>query len=327
MPTLRQFSTIDVFALLDSDTAEAKTYRTYLTYWDCLARAVTSTYGDDWHAQLLGAVQARPSFKSMSGQSLFNGDSDELRGLLLNAWNSELNLYLVDDNDPRLQPATQWAPVLGYYATGRAALAWLLVRDGNAPTKHRPLLRSLAAQIANMDLYPAPWSYHLSLLGPLTWHNFPSEPSDCNALSNNVPPIDGIAKMLKTTRDRRVEERKDDQRDREKRKRARPGEYQRQDAGLEPTTIFDFTWRSRTRSNYGDPSMFYVGALGSQDLAARFVNAVRVFTASTMFVFETLLAQRASDALVEAAVHYISRDRTKITDQLVGERMRVLGLI
>jgi len=47
--------------------------------------------------------------------------------------NSELGLWFVGD-DVRLIAQNQWNKVFAYYATA-APLAWLLVRDGHAPTR------------------------------------------------------------------------------------------------------------------------------------------------------------------------------------------------
>lgn len=108
--------------------------------------------------------------------------------------------------------------------------------------------------------------------------------------------------------------------------RAPRGESARVDGSLECTSVFEFLWRPRTRANYGNPSMFYIG---TPDLARsqNYMTAVRTFTAATMLLFEALIAQRARKALVDAAVHYISRDRTKITDVVLGARLRALGLL
>lgn len=37
---------LDVFALTDADTAEARAFTTYLGYWVSLAELVDQTYGD-----------------------------------------------------------------------------------------------------------------------------------------------------------------------------------------------------------------------------------------------------------------------------------------
>lgn len=319
---------LDVFALVDSDTAEAKQFTTYMVYWDCLARAVLDTYGGTWsggyHDGIVNELNSRKKFRSLtSGQ--FAGDHDLLRKLLLNSWNSELGLYLVDEDDPRLMAQNQWNNVYAYYATGRAALAWLLVRDGRAPERHRQLLRAMSAQVVGQHLFPTPWDLACASMAP-RYCGFVVPPSSVSNLALAANCFDMAAKALKTTRRKRIEERRVQELTRLKRKRAPNGLLAKLDADTEPTTVFDFIWRSRTRANYGDPSMFYIGTLGSER-SKQYLQSVRAFTDATMLLFEGLVAQKARKTLVDAAVHYISRDRAKISDGVLGRRLRALGLL
>jgi DNA-binding transcriptional regulator YbjK len=104
------------------------------------------------------------------------------------------------------------------------------------------------------------------------------------------------------------------------------GEFARQDGALAATTVFDFAWRMRTRSNYGDPAMYYVGTLDAER-SRTYAEAVRAWNSATMFVFEALIAQRARQLLEDVAVHFISRDRSKLADELIVPRLRALGLL
>jgi hypothetical protein len=319
------FRSLDVYAFLDADSPEAKAFTTYMVYWACLARIVVDTYGQDFSSAMVADLESRRAYRALTA-SKFIGDTTALRSLLLNAWNSELALYLVDDDDPRLTAQNQWNNVYAYYATGRGALAWLLVRDGQAPMRHRPLLRALAAQVQGSRLFPPPWNLCCSALAPLRHDGFTFPPGDVSNLSVAADPFDMAAKLLKTTRSKRVSELVAEITASRRLVRAPRGESARVDGSLECTSVFDFLWRSRTRANYGNPSMFYMGTL---DLARsqNYMTAVRTFTAATMLLFEALIAQRARKALVDAAVHYISRDRTKITDVVLGARLRALGLL
>src|SRR5581483_7936916 len=101
-----------------------------------------------------------------------------------------------------------------------------------------------------------------------------------------------------------------------RKKRAPNGEYKRQDARLRATTIFDFAWRTRTRSNYGDPAMFYVGTL-SPDRSRDYADAIRIVTGATMFLFEAMIAQKAPKILEESATHFTTRDRARISDTVI----------
>jgi len=44
-----------------------------------------------------------------------------------------------------------------------------------------------------------------------------------------------------------------------------------------------------------------------------------------MFLFEALVSQRAKTLLEEAAVHFISRDRSGLAETLIVPRLRNLG--
>lgn len=97
--------------------------------------------------------------------------------------------------------------------------------------------------------------------------------------------------LLRTTRKRGVDQRVEELKHHLKLRRTPNGERKRQDQKLQATTIFDFAWRMRARSNYGDPAMFYVGSLGFER-ARSYAAAVRTWTHATMLLFEALIAQR-----------------------------------
>jgi hypothetical protein len=328
MPSFRNFPKLDVFAFIDSDSPEAKQFTTYMVYWECFARLVTSTYGQTprrYRKGIVDDLESRKKYRSLTA-SRFAGDEILLRQLLLNAWNSELGLYLVDDGDPRLTAQNQWNNVYAYYATGRTALAWLLVRDSAAPKRHRPLLRAMAQQVTGSNLFPTPWNLVCHRCSPLTYGGFGTPPNEVSNLSLAADPFDMAAKALKTTRKKRIEELRAEELEKLKLRRAPSGLLLRLDNRTEPTTVFDFIWRTRTRSNYGDPSMFYVGTL-DQTRSEQYLTAIRTVTDATMLVLEALIAQKAPEVLRDAAVHYISRDRSKVTDKVVGSRLQEIGLL
>jgi len=311
------FSSISVYALIDADSDEAHTFTTYMGYWTCLADHLQYRYGDDCAQNLLTELRNRSTFRKLSGQGK-PANQDDVRQLLLNGWTSELRLNLIDlDDQKRLILANHGAPVDAYYATSRHATAWLCARDGTAPTTHRGLLNAIASQITGSRLYPPPWNLHCTAVEPrpiYTGFNVP--PGGCSNLAATANRNDRAAMLLRTTRKRGVEERVKEEKRRLKLTRAPNGEKKRQDERMPTTTIFDFAWRMRTRSNYGDPAMFYVGSLG-HDRARTYAAAVRTWTNATMFLFEALIAQRAKSLLEDAAVHFISRDQSQLAETLI----------
>lgn len=324
---LAGFSDIDVYSLVDADSEEARTFTTYLGYWVCLAEHLQECYGSDYAPALLSELHRQPSFRKLTGQGK-PVNPDAVRSLLLNGWTSELRLHLIDlDDTRRLTLANHGAPIDAYYATSRHATAWLCVRDGTAPETHSGLLKAISAQITGSRLYPAPWSLHCSALYPqLSYKGFPSAPHACSNLAATADRYDRAAMLLRTTRKRGVEKKVEEEKRKRKLSRAPVGEKQVQDGKLAATTVFDFAWRMRARSNYGDPAMFYVGSL-RHARAHTYANAVRTWTNATMFLFEAFIAQRARAVLEETAVHFMSRDHSELAEVLIIPRLRLLGLL
>lgn len=316
----------DPFSFVDADSDEARTFTTYMGYWDGLARIVTEAFGSDFHGPLAHDLLGRKQVQALQG-SRFDGDESMLKQLLLNAWNSELGLYLVDDDDVRLMAQNQWNNVYAYYSTGSAALGWLLVRDGQAPKKHRKLLDSLSAQVTGSQMFPAPWSLACTRRSPQQWHGFSAAPdTSISNLARGSNCLDVAGKALSTTRKRTLDELCDQERVKSRNGRVPNGFRARCDTNRKATTTFDFLWRLRTRSNYGDPSMFYVGSL-DMDRSREYLYAVRTLTDATMLLFEALVSQRARFCLVDAADHYMSRDRTGVTATVLGRRLKSLDLL
>ncbi len=322
-----QFSELDFYSLLDADSDEARTFTTYLGYWVCLAELVQTRYGQDPAAALLTELQGRRAFRRLSSQGK-PADPRAVRALLLNGWTSELRLHLIDLEDTkRLSVANHGAPVDAYYASSRHATAWLALRDGAAPTTHRGLLNAMSAQVIGSTLLPPPWDLSCQALKPSpVYSGFTALPGPCSNLAAAADPDARAGMLLRTTRDRGVKKKVEEFKHGHKLNRAPNGEAQRQDAKLAATTIFDFAWRMRARSNYGDPAMFYVGSLGPQRAQA-YAAAVRSWTSATMFLFEALIAQRGRSVVQEAAVHFISRDRSGLAAVLIVPRLRTLGLL
>jgi hypothetical protein len=324
---LVSFADIDVYSLVDADSDEARTFTTYLGYWVCLAAHLQNRYGDDCCPALLYELNNNQSaFRRIAGRGK-PADPDSVRGLLLNGWTSELRLNLIElDDDEGLTLANHGAPIDAYYATSRHATAWLCVRDGGAPNTHRGLLNAVSAQVTGSRLYPPPWDMLCTGLYPQSYSGFPSPPGPCSNLASAANHHDRAAMMLRTTRQRGVENKVAEVKQKRKLNRAPAGEKKRQDSSLPATTVFDFAWRMRARSNYGDPAMFYVGSL-DHTRARAYGDAVRTWTSATMFLFEAFIAQRAKDLVADAAAHFMSRDRSGLADVLIIPRLRTLGLV
>jgi hypothetical protein len=326
MPIVR-FTEANLDSLLDADTDDAKAFTTYLGYWTCLATHINDRYGSDLAPGVLAALASRKPFRSLPGKGRISRPED-VRSQLLNGWTSELRLNLIDlEDEARLAIANHGTPIDAYYATTRHATAWLLARDGSAPTTHRRLLDAIASQVTTGTLYPPPWNLCCTALHPEpVYRGFERQPGECSNLAADADPDARAAMLLRTTRDRDLTKRIEDEKKRARLSRAPKGERKRRDGSLTATTIFDFAWRMRARSNYGDPAMYYVGSL-SHVRARAFAASARTWTYATMFLFEALVAQRAPGVVAEAAVHFISRDRSGLAEKIVLSRLQVLDLL
>jgi hypothetical protein len=315
---------LSVFSFVDVDTPEAHAFTTYLAYWEAFATIVEGLYPEP--ARLLDDLKGRKKFRSLSS-SQFAGDTARLQELLLNSWHHELGLHMVDEDDPRVAAYNQQVLVSAYYAISHSARAWLLTHSNSQPTNHRHALSALAAMLHESRLFPSPWNFTCTRIGNAAqWSGLPKDPSVVSNLASNYDCYDMVAKALRTTRGKRVKELVDIQKAALKVKRAPNGLLRTVDQGAEPTTVFDVLWRSRTRSSYGNPSMFYVGTL-DPFRARSMLRSVKTVVEATMLLFEACVAQRSRESIAASAVHYMSRDKTGITDQTLLPRMRALGLV
>ena len=131
--------------------------------------------------------------------------------------------------------------------------------------------------------------------------------------------------MLRTTRKRGVGKKVEETKQRLKRRRAPNGEFARQDAALAATTVFDFAWRMPDALKLRGPRDVLRGHARLHTIA-RVRGGDPDLNTATMFVFEAFIAQRARELLEEVAVHFISRDPSKLADGLIVPRLRALGL-
>lgn len=319
---------LDVFSIVDADSDEAKAFTTYLGYVCSLAELVTNVLGDVDYEGIRQHMEGSGRLRRLHGRR-YTGEETPVRGLLANAWLTELHLHTFDANDPGVvRIANHMAPMHAYYSTTRVATAWLQILNGVAPTTHAALLRQLSLYVAGSgNLLPPPWCMTCSQLYPTPCYpGFSREPEAMSNLSRSPDPVSAVGMCLRTTRGREVRALVEETKRQQKRVRAPTGERERRDGAMTPTTVFHFLWRSRTRSNYGDPGMYYMGALGDGDVLA-YHRALRYITAGTNFVFETLIAQRAPDLLTNSAAFLITRDRSGLTSRTIEPRLRALGVM
>jgi hypothetical protein len=237
--------------------------------------------------------------------------------LLRNAWGTEvlLNAPRVIGGADLISFANHWAVVQAYYAVFDGLNALLVVGHPNPPRTHTTLLRWAATEVGNArSPFVAPWTWRTS--GPVNAYSYDGFPSgfvpDTRASTiatvsdASAPHI--LAKALKTTRDRKVEEKKPSWLKGKRTKAGAPrknltaAELRAHSAALEPTTLFDLLYRLRIRSNYDDADALLQGALSSADAAA-FHTALCDIVRATLLTIEIYLAHRVGVRELERALH------------------------
>jgi hypothetical protein len=295
----------DPRAILDSDAIEAdaeKTLATFRNYLAATSAAIDVRYrGAGGRLKQLAAAQASlPGFQRLRSRQQY--DREQVRGVLFNAWHTEVALALPEAlDDPGLARFTnQWGPVQAYYATYCLWRAWFLT-ERRAVRTHGAALKQVSGLVTGRNLLPFPWSCS-SRGGPTlaeAEHLGFAEAvlRDVSALTR--PPgeyttDEWIAKLLRTTRGHFLKEReskwKAENRTRSGRPYARipPDERRRIREQLHSTTLFDFLYRLRIRANYGDVDDFVVGQLSDDDAQTYFRSLLDV-TRKTMQTVEAMI--------------------------------------
>ena len=136
------------------------------------------------------------------------------------------------------------------------------------------------------------------------------------------------SKMLETTRRRVLDHRCREWKKHQKKQRI-PGKQKRaMEATLTPTTVFDFLWRLRVRSNYQDVETILMSKV-SHDWHISFYSSLRSIVDSTCLLFESLVVRKNGPSGYEAAVNDFIGDGPGRQDHpaefLRGRRDAILG--
>ena len=218
------------------------------------------------------------------------------------------------DHYPQLASLeNHWLPVKCYYAIHGVGLAALMALGHSKPTNHGAFCAAFSERIIK-QFFPAPINA-LCSGGPDT-HEFvysgvdvsPIEVTQKNALaSNRGQEMMGIAKSLSTTRQRIIKARFSGNRKAMKKVRLIPQEKKFISQKLYSTSICDFFFRMRARSNYNDPDMYIVGLDDSNASLKHYTNL--------LFLTEVLVA--ATNAITEKGVGRARMSQMEVRDWTV----------
>jgi hypothetical protein len=271
-------------------------YRTYSNYIAASLKIIDTEHGDVEAVGLVRNLGKLSEFKSLSRQSK---DTTDVRAFLTNAWFTELVLALPlrHVTGDAIRHANIWAPVQAYYALFAAARA-RFTASGQKQSPHRSLLSSLANLLSSSTWLPAPWSNictgctasRTTKVSGLP----PSAEIGISGLSapRTVSKSWGLIELcLRKTREARLNELNSDWKRRHNRKNMFKAEKKDVADKAQPTTIFDFFYRLRIRSNYMDAESFALGP-GSADEARSFYENLTYLTSSSLLLVEALIAAR-----------------------------------
>ncbi len=140
--------------------------------------------------------------------------------------------------------------------------------NGQDRRSHRPL-RTAVRHLVDAKLLPHPWDVTCSGAPDLGERVIHGTPADANVEQHiellGAPSLmdayPRLAKMLETTRGNRLARNAREWKARNGRKAMRKPEKRSLAATLHATTLFDYLWRLRIRSNYGDVSAFLMSGV------------------------------------------------------------------
>jgi hypothetical protein len=281
------------------DPEYAETFRAYSNYLVDLASDIGGRFGwgDSLVEGVMTGVTAHVEAKRIKRRTLTRSQEDALDATLRKAWGNIRRLRReVDDLDAFDEESNAWLPVQAYYAAYHATRAYAVASNQNLPHDHRKALNLISKEVVR-GLLPYPWSAYCNGCPNVGTHTFGGlgDVEQVHVLSRPDPGTtsDRLALFLRTTREKELERRFRD----ERQKKVRPGTTRRnlnramkeQLAGnLPPTTVFDLFWRLRTKANYDDADAFVLGAAGATDARA-FGDSIAIVTDASVGALEGLI--------------------------------------
>lgn len=255
-------------------------------------------------------------------------DLQKVRGLLLNSWNSELLLNFPDLlQDDFLKFSNHWSPVQSYYSIYLAFRALIVAKNINARGDHTTTLQVIVSNfIQGEKLLPLPWALLCNNKG---FQNLPQNilPNQINPLKNpyhfhtNQKRLWNLLYLFtKTTRERIIEEKCQEWKDKNPTKRGRrkklpAGQREKIAQGLRPVSIFDCFYRLRIRSNYKDVDIFILGSTTPE--TKHYFDALCNITDKTLFLIENYLWKYLGKKTMDNIINeYQQADTLGVTKRL-----------
>jgi len=188
--------------------------------------------------------------------------------------------------------------VQSYYAIYPGVRAYFTALNRPVKKTHQTTLGTICSDLTSYkDRFPQPWRTVLSDDPAKDSIDLVNAPASLTlSLRNPLASLPGsdpwqfYGLLLRTTRSRQVKKSISDWKRTNRRKRIYERERAQLISNLRPTTMFDFLYRLRTRSNYQDIDSFAFSDVTTSDAVHRQQGICHVVYA-TLFVFEAMIAK------------------------------------
>lgn len=217
----------------------------------------------------------------------------------------------VDERPDFAMVSALWLPVQAYYAIHGFGMACLAAKHGsiNLPQTHQAFMRQAADSIVQHH-FPTPFSAVLRAGYKGYRHLEPALiniPDDRLAIGsghnlerpNQMTRDAHIAQCLDTTRRRLIYEKTQKERRRVRKPGKKYGVLNKEKhihiaQNIPPTTILDYLYRVRIKSNYEDPTMFHEGSAEADELL-EFVRNTKQLALTLCTLLAAILYQTLSE--------------------------------
>ena len=291
----------DLSEVSEGDDSE-RALRTYYNYISAFVKTIQDIYPGDPISGLLAQQGSLPEVQELRADCNTNSEIETCfrRGHFTIQAMKQLPVAKI----PQLAfSANYWLPVQAYYAVHGIGLATLLCLNGSRPQYHSTFLSHMSGIIEKY--FPRPLSTTIAGVRPhIEISGINVTGSDVSRQSNLEHPPYGkpelhVAKCLVTTRERDIDEQFAKARCRKvkpnrKYRQLKPSEKSQIIASLHKTTLCDFMYRIRIRSNYDDPDMYIFGQNDVTDAAKYYLNLVTL-TEAVVACLENLIQRRIGE--------------------------------
>jgi hypothetical protein len=278
---------------------------------------------------LVGEITASKGFQKLTRKG--DLDREAIAVLLRHSWFTELLLSETQKSTDLLIYANPWSMVQSYYAIYPGVRAYFAALNRPVRKTHHTTLSTICSDLTSYkDRFPQPWRTVLAddpaenslklINGParlkLNLRNPLASPSGTN-------PWQFYGLLLRTTRSRQVKKSISDWKRANQRKRIYRHERAQLIATLRPTTMFDFLYRLRTRSNYQDIDSFAFSDVTTAD-AVDLQQGICHVVYTTLFIFETMIAKIGGKRWFDELVNEFYASTGKPTGKTIAKRWDVI---